>query len=50
MFKNIALYIIEKWQIYFSRDHSYWKTKDTKRVCNLYPSCSSYTKEKIEKF
>lgn len=50
MFKYFVISLIELYQIYFSRDHSFWRTKNTRRICKMQPSCSQFTKEQILKY
>ncbi len=55
--KNIAIFLISKYQKYLSYDHSEWllrlKEKNPKyqyKGCKYYPSCSEYTKQAITKY
>lgn len=47
---NIAIKLINFYQIYFSHDHSPYWSKIKRPACKYYPTCSEYTKQAIEKF
>lgn len=48
--RNIFLFLIRKYQMYFSPDHSPRKALYPNGYCPYYPSCSEYGYQAIEKY
>ncbi len=47
---KIIIFLIEKYQLFLSPDHSFWAKALGKHHCRYYPTCSMYGRECFEKF